>query len=129
MIDNPYVGYHATYQELMTRRKQLESDTIQWREAFMKIFAPEETEFLELVQQSKEGKYRKIPEREMDKLYIKMAMIYKRWLPIQEQLKAMNPKYTEIFHGLDMVLADMDKKEATEKKEKKNGKKKISTAA
>ena len=124
MNDNPYISLHATHKLLMERRKELEADLIKWREEFLPLFMPEEREFDELVQQAREGKYRKIPTRELDKIYYKMALIYKRWLPISEQLKAMNPKYVDLFLSLDGLLLEIEKKEEPIKKEVANEPKK-----
>lgn len=116
---NPYIELDAEFQDINTRYKQVQSELAQWHEKFLKTFAPDQTEFDNLKDQAKDLQWRKAPQMQIDTVYLKMAMIYKRWLPIEVRLHQMNPTYHKLFDGLKALLEDV------EKNKKKPSKKKI----
>ena len=110
MHPNPYEDLHARYVILEERRKWLDADFIRWKEEALTIFLPDQAKFDDLKDQVKQKLIRHSPQVDLDKLYYDMVMIYKRWLPCMDMVKANNPDYIPLFQGLQMMLRDLEAK-------------------
>ncbi len=112
---NPYEGFHERFKQIDTLRREADAQAFAFRDDFMKVFIPDQTAFDELKDQAKKMQKEKINQKEIDKVYYKMAMIFKKWSPIEEQLYEMNPDYRDLFKGLKFLLDDIEKKERKKK--------------
>jgi hypothetical protein len=112
MEENPYIKIHEQYLILEAKRKAVEAETFHFRDEFMKVFIPDQEQFDGLRLQAKQAITNKKPQAEIDIIYVKMATIYKRWLPCEEQLFQMNPLYRPLFEGLKKLLQDIEKRKS-----------------
>lgn len=115
---NPYEGFHQRFKDIDALRKEADAQAYAFRDEFMKVFVPDQTEFDGLKDQAKKMQLAKADPQELDKIYYKMAMIFKKWSPIEEQLYEMNPAYRDLFKGLKFLLKDLEKQEEKPKKRK-----------
>lgn len=113
---NPYEGFSQRFKDIDTLRKEVDAQTFAFRDEFMKVFIPDQTAFDELKDQAKKLQREKATQKELDQVYYKMAMIFKKWSPIEEQLYEMNPLYRDLFKGLKFLLEDLEKPKPKKKK-------------
>lgn len=116
---NPYIEFENRYQALDKLTKDTEAQTYAFFDDFNKVFMPDQQEFDSLKDQAKQLQLQKAAQTQLDSVYYKMAMIYKRWLPIEERLLAKNPEYKKLFAALKFMLADIEKNEAKPKVKKR----------
>ncbi len=116
---NPYIELDQRYQSLEKLRKEVEAQTYKFMDDFHKVFIPDQNEFDSLKDQAKQLQLQKASQVQLDPIYYKMAMIYKRWLPIEERLLTQNPDYKKLFSALKYMLQDIEKRNGT-KAEKKD---------
>lgn len=116
---NPYIELDNRYQSLEKIRKDVEAQTYKFMDDFHKVFIPDQNEFDSLKDQAKQLQIAKAPQVQLDPIYYKMAMIYKRWLPIEERLLRQNPEYKKLFNALKFMLEDIEKRKEKPKKKKK----------
>lgn len=111
---NPYIELSERCKHLEKVTKEIESENLKFHDEFLKIFIPDQTAFDELKDRAKQLQLQtgKTPfhEAELDKIYLQMAMIYKKWLPIEQMLIAKNPHFLALFKALKFMLHDMEKK-------------------
>ena len=117
---NPYQELDNEYQVIDKKKKEVEAQLASWHERFVKVFFPDQTEFDALKSQAKDLQFMKAPIKQLDEIYLKMAMIYKRWLPIKSKLYQMNPSYHELFKGLELLLNDVEEKHGNKTARKTN---------
>lgn len=103
---NPYIVYAARFKELVARRKQLEADTYALWDEFKPVFNPDDLAFVELVHACKQATLEKKPQAVIDKMYLQLAEIYKRWTPIHDVIIASNPHYATLFAALANIIKD-----------------------
>lgn len=116
-----YEYFSQRFKQLDNARKDIEAQTYAFRDEFFKVFIPDQKEFDDLKDQAKLYHQQKQSQEMIDKVYLKMAHIYKKWLPIEDQLYQMNPLYRDLFKGLKHILTDIEKKEGkNESRKKKN---------
>jgi len=114
---NPYTAFGEQMKVLTARSKELEAETYKFHDEFLKVFLPDQNQFDALKDNAKKALIAKRPQEEVDKIYYQMAMIYKKWLPIEEFLLEKNPLYRDLFTGLKFMLQDIEKRK--EKDDKK----------
>ncbi len=117
---NPYEVFHQRFKDIDKLRKEVDAHTFAFRDEFMKVFIPDQTEFDALKDQAKLLQKSKAPQQDLDKIYYKMALIFKKWSPIEEQLYEMNPLYRDLFKGLKSLLKEIEEKDKPKKKSKKS---------
>ncbi len=114
---NPYIELAVRAKHLYETTREIEAQNMKFHDEFLKVFLPDQTAFDELKDKAKELQLRK-DSKELDGIYYKMAMIYKRWLPIEDILIQKNPSYVAVFTALKFMLEDITKREHGNQKEK-----------
>ena len=111
---NPYIVFGEQVKFLTQRSKALEAETLKFHDEFLKVFLPDQNQFDALKDDAKKAITTKKPQSEIDTIYYNMAMIYQRWLPIEEFLMEKNPLYRDLFAGLKFMLKDIEKRKDKE---------------
>jgi hypothetical protein len=106
MSISPYLRLKKMYLKIEESKKKLERDNEDFKQEFLKVFTPDQDAFHALVQEAKKAQEKKAPQKAIDQIYAHMAQIYKKWLPIEDQLLISNPIYRVIFDGLKQILKD-----------------------
>ncbi len=107
---NPYIHIAQRIKDSQERTKAVEAENAALHDEFAKVFFPDKERFETLKSQAKQALIQKKPQAETDKIYLDMAMIYKRWLPIEAFLLERNPLYRELFAGLKFMIDDIEKR-------------------
>lgn len=101
---NPYEIFAPQFTILDKLRKDTDANILRFQDEFLKVFGPDKTQFDLLMDQVKEGKRLQISDAHLEKLYDQMAVIYKRWIPIEDTLVSQIPSYKVIFKYLKLKV-------------------------
>ena len=116
--ENPYVRFKEDLDRLEELTKSTDAQVYAFQDEFRKVFLPDQTAFDALKDEAKVSITKKQPVQVQDAIYLKMAMIYKKWMPCRDYLHRMNPSYVYLFKGLEHLLDDIEKKEKDGRKAK-----------
>lgn len=103
---NPYLAYKKKLEKLQKERAVIENKTLEFWNEVKETFLPDQEAFMNLVDQAK--KLTKDPHatKELDATYLKMAIIYKKWLPIEQEMLTMNPTLKDLSVGLKEIIKE-----------------------
>ena len=109
MEENPYLALAQRYKEVERIKKETEALVYQYHDDFLKVFIQDDSNFDALLTKAKVLQKRKGKKRpNLNKIYYEMALIYQKWIPIEDLLLEKNPLYKDLFKGLKAILDDID---------------------
>lgn len=108
--ENPYEHLAPQFKKLDQLRKDTDATILKFQNEFLEVFRPDKTQFDDLMEQARQAKINHLPQAEIEKIYDKMAIIYTRWLPIEESLLEGLPSYKVIFNYLKTKIKPEKKK-------------------
>lgn len=107
---NPYSDLKRRYDIVDQLRRDTEAQVLSFNQDFLKVYGPDRVAFDDLLSQAIRAESLQTSLDDRMKIYIKMLIYYKKWLPIMEQIYAASPEYRQRLDSLRDLLVSLEKK-------------------